>query len=238
MGSSGEEISDQSPSSHWQREPGRDRKSHKKSKKSRSSGKPGRERSSGKSGHSRDGKSSSHNKASVEYSDVSSEAFSEPEQGEITDDSQVSEGEVSPMRHHAMYGNKQGPSRERNPNDYHLPPYSKEHPDVVPENRPSRKSKKDRKDKKHKKEKRRRKSLSPSLSASRSPSVNRKRKKKHRRRSPSSTREPFPEGSPVSSDEMVLPITRERQPERSRYVSSRSDSSKEDRRPRQGSSNR
>ena len=193
MGSSDSEVHDTSPVSLSR---GRDRKSHhRKSKKSRSYRKQARDKGYSKGKHLRDAKS----KTPVEYSDVSSEAFSEPEQGEITDDSQaspISEGEVSPVRHKSVYGGQ----------GYSSQSFGKEYPSES-----GRKGKhRDRKEKKHKKEKRKRRT--PSRSPSRSPSLSRKRRRKHRHRSPPSppsAKHPFPEGSPVSSDDMmVVPSTK------------------------------
>jgi len=226
MGSSEEEVFNSSPST-WQRGKSQDRKSHSKSKKSRNSRKSGKERSSGKSRHFRDGKGSVNSKAPVEYSDVSSEAFSEPEQGEITDDSQVSlsEGEVSPLRRRANTFANQGKNRDPNLGDY-LPHSYSQPLEASPESRSMKKSKKERKDKKRKKEKRRRRSHSRSLSRSRSPSASQKRKKKHRHRSPTKTS--FPEGSPVSSDDMIIDSKKDGVNHSARYMSSHSASSRED----------
>ena len=227
MGSSDEEVCNSSPST-WQRGRSQDTKTRSKSKKSRYTKKSGKGRSSGKSRHSRDGKGSLNSKTPVEYSDVSSEAFSEPEQGEITDDSQVSlsEGEVSPLRRRTSMYASQGPNRDQNLGDY-LPHSYSQTREASLEAR-SKKSKKERKDKKRKKEKRRRRSHSRSLSHSRSPSSSHKRKKKHRHRSPSYTKSSFPEGSPVSSDDMIIDSKRESLNHSARFVSNHSASSRED----------
>ena len=227
MGSSDEDIYSRSPTCLR----GRDRKAHRKPKKSRNSKRQTREKGYSKGKHLRDAKCSN-NKTPVEYSDVSSEAFSEPEQGEITDDSQVSlsEGEVSPVRHRAMQFGNQGRNRDHNLDDYVPQSFAKDYQlseEPSEQKSSAKKSKKERKDKKHKKEKRRRRSRSPSCSPSRSPSLSRKRKKKHRHRSPPS-KTSFPEGSPVSSDDMVVVPKRENAGSNARYLSSRSVSSRED----------
>lgn len=165
--------------------------------------------------HGSSSRKASSSKTPVEYSDVSSEAFSEIEQGEITDDSQISlsEGEVSPERNRRPKHSHKS-KRER------LYP---EHPGLhaprsvfaphSPVHRSSKKSKKEKKEKKHKKEKKKRRSSTPSHSPTDSPSSSRKRKKKHRKRSPHSPA-PFPQGSPVSSDELNVPIKRDLSRER------------------------
>lgn len=167
----------------------------------------------------------SSNKTAVEYSDVSSEAFSEPEQGEITD-SQVSlsDGEVSPVRQKAIYDSQ---GRNRDIDNFVPQSFSKDCQlsKELLDTKLTKRNKKERKEKKHKKEKRRRRSRSPSCSYSRSPSLTRKRKKKHRHRSPPS-RTSFPEGSPVSSDDMV--VAPKRDMGSSRYLSNRNASSRED----------
>ncbi|XP_032797414.2 cyclin-dependent kinase 12 isoform X3 [Daphnia magna] len=224
MGSSDEGLFDRSPTCLRSK----DRKTHRKPKKSRSSKRHMKDKGYPKGKHS---KSSLNSKNPVEYSDVSSEAFSEPEQGEITDDSQVSlsEGEVSPMRHRAMYGNQVRSRDHSNAGDYVSQTFNKDYQSMEEpsEQKSTKKSKKDRKDKKHKKEKRRRRSRSPSHSPSCSPSLSRKRKKKHRHRSPPS-KSSFPEGSPVSSDDMVVLPKRETAVCGARYLSSRSASSREE----------
>lgn len=227
MGSSDEGLFNRSPTCLRSK----DRKSHRKPKKSRSSKRLMKDKSYPKGKHSRDKKCSSNSKNPVEYSDVSSEAFSEPEQGEITDDSQVSlsEGEVSPMRHRAMYGNQVRSRDHSNAGEYLSQNFNKDYQtsEEQPEQKSNKKSRKERKDKKHKKEKRRRRSRSPSHSPSCSPTLSRKRKKKHRHRS-SPSKSSFPEGSPVSSDDMVVIPKRDAAIRSARYVSSRSASSRED----------
>ncbi|XP_046436885.1 cyclin-dependent kinase 12-like isoform X4 [Daphnia pulex] len=227
MGSSEDEHFNISPASLRSKE----KKMHRKPKKSRSSRKQIKDKGYSKGKHLRDAKCSSNNKTPVEYSDVSSEAFSEPEQGEITDDSQVSlsEGEVSPVRHRSMFGSQVRSRDLNNAGEYASQTFSKDHQaSEEPEQKSAKKNRKERKDKKHKKEKRRRRSRTPSRSPSRSPSLSRKRKKKHRHRSPPS-KSSFPEGSPVSSEEdLVVVPKRETSHGNARYVSSRSASSRED----------
>lgn len=161
--------------------------------------------------HASSSRNASTSKTPVEYSDVSSEAFSELEQGEITDESQISlsEGEVSPERiRRPKHSHKS--KRDRLYSDHSGPPATR---DVFAPNtlihKSSKKSKKEKKEKKHKKEKKKRRSSTPSCSPTESPAASsRKRKKKHRRRSPDSPA-PFPQGSPVSSDDLNVPVKRD-----------------------------